>query len=391
MAEAHVQPKLDPDLARYREDYPILGQTTYMNSNSMGAMPRGARQAIEAYFDTWQQQGVEAWGPWTDFINETADTVAALFGGVPGRTTLNQNVAFFQAQVASALDLRGRKNKVVSEALMFPNVLYVWDGFCRRAKAELHLVGSDDGIDVPTERILDAIDDRTAMVTISHAVYVSGALLDVPAIVARAHEVGALVMVDVYQTLGSVPFDVKAWGADIVVGGSHKWLCGGPGTCFMYVRPEVAPDLRPDITGWMAHRDPFEFAPPPMEHAEGPWRYMGGTPSVPAYYVAREAYRNLTEIGIRRIRAHNLALAQIVIERADAAGLTVHSPREAAHRTGFVAVDFEGSEAASQQLIAEHYKHDWRPGCGLRIGPHFYSTEDEVHRFMDRVVVLAGR
>ena len=274
---------------------------------------------------------------------------------------------------------------------MFPNVLYVWDGFCRRAGAELHLVGSDDGIDVPTERILDAIDERTAMVTISHAVYVSGALLDVPAIVARAHEVGALVMVDVYQTLGSVPFDVKAWGADLVVGGSHKWLCGGPGTCFMYVRPEVAPDLRPDITGWMAHRDPFEFAPPPMEHSEGPWRYMGGTPSVPAYYVAREAYKNLTEIGIPRIRAHNLALSQIVIERADAAGLTVHSPREASHRTGFVAVDFEGSEAASQQLIAEHYKHDWRPGCGLRIGPHFYSTEDEVHRFMDRVVALAGR
>ena len=391
MAEAHVMPKLDPDLAKYREDYPILGQTTYMNSNSMGAMPRGARQAMQAYFDTWQQQGVEAWGPWTDFINETADTVAALLGGVPGRTTLNQNVAFFQAQVASALDLRGRKNKVVSEALMFPNVLYVWDGFCRRAGAELHLVGSDDGIDVPTERILDAIDERTAVVTISHAVYVSGALLDVPAIVARAHEVGALVMVDVYQTLGSVPFDVKAWGADIVVGGSHKWLCGGPGTCFMYVRPEVAPDLRPDITGWMAHRDPFEFAPPPMEHSEGPWRYMGGTPSVPAYYVAREAYRNFTEIGIPRIRAHNLALSQIVIDRADAAGLTVHSPREAAHRTGFVAVDFEGSEAASQQLIAEHYKHDWRPGCGLRIGPHFYSTEDEVHRFMDRVVALAGR
>lgn len=385
-----IEAKLDPSLAEYRADYPILAETTYMNSNSMGAMPGAARQAIGAYFDAWQQQGVEAWGPWQEFIDETADTVARLMGGVPGRTTLNQNVAFFQAQVASALDLSGPKNKVVSEALMFPNVLYVWEGFCRAAGAELCLVPSDDGIDIPTERILDAIDDRTAMVTLSHAVYVSGALLDIEAICRRAHEVGARVMVDVYQTLGTVPFDVQAWGADIVVGGSHKWLCGGPGTCFMYVRPDVAPELAPAITGWMAHRDPFAFAPAPIELSDGPWRFMGGTPSVPAYYVAREAYRNLEAITIPRIRAHNLALSQTVIARADEAGLTVHSPRDDAARTGFVAVDFPGSEAASATLIAEHYKHDWRPGCGLRIGPHFYSTEAEVHRFMDRVVALAG-
>ncbi len=159
----------------------------------------------------------------------------------------------------------------------------------------------------------------------------------------------------------------------------------------MYVRPDVAPALSPSITGWMAHRDPFAFAPAPTELSDGPWRFMGGTPSVPAYYIAREAYRNLEEITIPRIRAHNLALSQIIIDRADAAGLTVHSPRQAEARTGFVAVDFPDSEAASKTLIAEHYKHDWRPGCGLRIGPHFYSTEAEVHRFMDRVVALAGR
>lgn len=382
--------KLDPDLAQYRQDYPILAETTYMNSNSMGAMPARARQAITAYFDTWQCEGVEAWGPWQSFIDETADTVGRLLGGVPGRTTLNQNVAFFQAQVASALDLSGAKNKVVSEALMFPNVLYVWEGFCRKAGAELHLVPSDDGIDISTERILDAIDERTALVTVSHAVYVSGALLDIKAICRRAHEVGALVMVDVYQTLGTVPIDTQAWEADIVVGGSHKWLCGGPGTCFMYVRPEVAPQLRPTITGWMAHQDPFAFAPAPITLSDGPWRFMGGTPSVPAYYVAREAYRNLETITIPRIRAHNLALSELVIERAHAAGLTVHSPLQAERRTGFVAVDFPNSEAASKALIEEQYKHDWRPGCGLRIGPHFYSTEAEVHRFMDRVVALSG-
>jgi len=362
-----------------------------MNSNSMGAMPRRAREAMGEYFDTWQREGVEAWGPWTDFINDTADTVARLFGGVPGATTLNQNVAFFQAQVASALDLSGPKNKIVSESLMFPNVLYVWDAFCRKAGAPLHLVPSDDGIDIPTERILDAIDETTALVTISHAVYVSGALLDVKAICRRAHEVGARVMVDVYQTHGAVPFDVKEWEADIVVGGSHKWLCGGPGTCFMYVRPEMGAALEPSITGWMAHRDPFAFEPAPIALADGPWRYMGGTPSVPAYYVAREAYRNLEAATIPKIRAHNLALSEMIISRAQDAGLTVHSPLAAEQRTGFVAVDFPNSEAASKTLIEEQFKHDWRPGCGLRIGPHFYSTEAEVHRFMDRVVALAGR
>lgn len=385
-----VQPKLDPTLSQYRKDYPILAETTYLNSNSMGAMPKRARVAIGAYFDLWQQQGVEAWAPWTQFINETADTIARLLGGLPGRTTLNQNVAFFQAQVASALPLSAGRDKVVSEALMFPNVLYVWESFCRRHGAELCLVPSEDGMNVPTERILEAIDERTAIVTLSHAVYVSGALLDIEAICRRAHEVGALVMVDVYQTLGSVPIDVQAWGADIVVGGSHKWLCGGPGTCFMYVRPEIAPMLQPAITGWMAHRDPFAFEPAPIDLCAGAWRFMGGTPSIPAYYVAAEAYRNIEEIGIHRIRAHNLALSQMIIDRALASGLQVHSPLDGADRTGFVAVQFPDSKAASQQLIAEHYKHDWRPGCGLRLGPHFYSTEQEVHRFMDRMIALAG-
>jgi kynureninase len=237
--------------------------------------------------------------------------------------------------------------------------------------------------------MLEAIDERTAIVTLSHAVYVSGALQDVAAITRRAHEVGALVMVDVYQTAGTVPIDVEQWGADIIVGGSHKWLCGGPGTCFMWVRPGVRERLRPRITGWMAHEEPFAFAPAPIAYAQGPWHFMSGTPSVPAYYVARHGMAQLLAIGVERIRAHNLALAQIVIDRAQEAGLIVNSPLQPQARTGFVAVDFPGSKTASERLIAERYKHDWRPNCGLRIGPHFYNTEAEVQRMMDRVVELA--
>jgi kynureninase len=155
------------------------------------------------------------------------------------------------------------------------------------------------------------------------------------------------------------------------------------------MRPEVRERLQPRMTGWMGHADPFAFEPAPIRYAPGPWGFMGGTPSVPAYYVAARAYENLHAIGIDRIRAHNLALCRIIIERAQQAGLTIHSPLEDRQRTGFVAVDFPGSAAASRQLIAERFKHDWRPACGLRIGPHFYNTEDEVHRFMDRVIELA--
>jgi kynureninase len=383
-----TNPTIDHELARYRDDYPILASTVYMNSNSMGAMHRGSADALREYTEVWAREGVEAWEHWPAVVDETADMVARFFNGSPGNTTLGENVATFQARIASALDYRERP-KVVIESLMFPNVIYVWERFARLG-LQLELVASDDGMTISTERMLEAIDERTAIVSISHAVYVSGALLDVAAICKRAHEVGALVMLDVYQTCGVVPIDVQALGVDILVGGSHKWLCGGPGTCFLYVAPSVRDRLAPMTVGWMAHRAPFEMAPAPIEYADNPWRFVSGTPSIPAYYVARNAYQNLLKIGVDRIRAHNLALCRIILERAQAAGLNVHSPIDDDRRTGFVAVDFPSSQAASRVLIEERYKLDWRPNCGLRIGPHFYNTQDEVQRMMDRIVALAG-
>ncbi len=382
-----LSPKIDPELARYREDYPILASTVYMNSNSMGAMHCGSADALREYTELWAREGVESWDHWPALVDETADMAARFFNGGVGNTTLGENVATFQARIASALDYTKRP-KVVIESLMFPNVIYVWERFAKLG-AQLELIPSDDGMTIDTGRMLEAIDERTAIVSISHAVYVSGALLDVAAICRRAHEVGALVMVDVYQTAGAVPIDVAAWDVDMLVGGSHKWLCGGPGTCFLWVKPGLRERLAPMTTGWMAHRSPFAMAPAPIEYAEGPWRFIAGTPSIPAYYVARNAYRNLLEVGLERIRRHNLALCQIIIDRALAAGLTVHSPVEGARRTGFVAVDFPTSQQACKALVGERYKLDWRPNCGLRIGPHFYNTEDEVQRMMDRIIALA--
>lgn len=383
-----VEAKLHPELARYRERYPILSNTTYLNSNSMGAMPVTAADALAEYAAVWREQGVEAWDTWVGVIDEVADSVGRMFGAKAGQTTLNQNVAFFQGQVASCIDFSGPRNKVVIEELMFPNVIYVWERY-QQLGAKLELVPSEDGMNIALERTLEAIDETTAIVSISHAVYVSGALMDLKAIAERAHEVGALCMVDAYQTLGVVPMDVFDLGVDILVGGSHKWLCSGPGTGFMWVHPDVAPKLNPRSTGWWGHRDPFAFEPAPIDYAQGAWRFMGGTPSVPGHYVAREAYKDLHEVGIETIRQHNAALCQIIIDRARAAGLTIHSPLPHHLRTGFVAVEFDNSQAVSKQLISEHYKHDWRPGCGLRLGPHFYNTEQDVNRFMDRVIELA--
>ncbi len=390
MSAPSIAPKIDPELARWRSQYPILADSVYVNSNSMGAMHQSAPAALQAYTDAWACDGVEAWETWMRVVEATADSAARLFGGAEGHTSLNQNVAYFQAAVASTIDWRKGRNKVVIEALQFPNVIYVWERF-RELGAELVLVPSDDGMTVPLERMLAAIDERTAIVPISHGVYVSGALQDIGAICRRARDVGALTLIDVYQTLGAVPIDAEAWGADMIVGGSHKWLCGGPGTAFLYARPGLHEQLRPRTTGWFAHADPFAFEPAPIRYADGTRRLMAGTPSMPAYYVAQRAYEPIHEIGVPRIRAHTLALGRIVIERSLAAGLTVRSPLADDARGGWVAVDFPGSEAVSRQLVAERFKHDWRPNCGLRIGPHFYTTEDEIHRTMDRIIALSKR
>ncbi len=380
----------DFDLHTIRARFPILARTVYMNSNSMGAMPQSARDAVLRYCEAWATEGVEAWETWLPFMATLGDRLAAFFGGAPGCTALNQNVAFFQSAIASALKFSGPRNRVVMEALQFPNLAYVWERFSD-VGAQLVQVPSDDGATVPTARILEAIDERTAIVVVSHGIYVSGALQDIAAICARAHEVGALVMVDVYQTIGCVPFDVNTWDADMVVGGCHKWLCGGPGTAFLWVRPQLLDTLRPKTTGWMAHAQPFAFEAAPIRYAQGPFRLLGGTPSMPAYYIANAALDEIEAVGMDTIRTRNLALTRVVVERAQAAGLRVHSPLDPNARTGVVAVDFPHAQAVSRALIAEDYKHDYRPGCGLRIGPHFYTSENEVHRFMDRTIALAQR
>jgi kynureninase len=232
-----------------------------------------------------------------------------------------------------------------------------------------------------TDRLCSAITERTAAVVLSHAAYVSGSIIDVAAIGARCRETGALFVLDAYQTTGTYPYDVSALPVDVVVGGSHKWLCGGPGCGFIYVRPDLRDGLAPAVTGWMAHAEPFAFEPAPIRLSEGSNRWNTGTPTIPGYLAARPGHDAILEIGIEAIRAHNLRLTDKLIEGAQTRGFTVPTPLEHDCRTGWVGLDFPDADKATAALIERRVFVDYRPGCGIRVSPHFYTTDDEIEEF----------
>lgn len=366
--------------ARHRDAFPILADSTYLVSHSMGAAPLGARAALEAYWDEWARDGPEAWERWLPSIGEIADGIGAIVGAAPGSVFLGPNVSLLQATLASCLDFRGERNEVVYEALQFPSVTYVWRAW-ERFGAQIRIVASDDGRTVPTERILDAITERTALAALSHAYYVSGAVADIAAIQRRCRDVGALLCVDAYQTTGIYPYDVRELDLDVVTGGSHKWLCGGPGCGWIYVRPALLERFRPAVTGWMAHARPFAFEPAPIEHARNMYRFGSGTPTIPGYVAARTGHDFIRTIGVPAIREHNVRLTELLAQGALERSFTVPTPLEPEKRTGWIGMDFEGARRVCEALVAERVFVDYRPGCGIRVSPHFYTTEEEITRF----------
>jgi kynureninase len=242
-------------------------------------------------------------------------------------------------------------------------------------------VDSEDGRTIPTERILEAITERTAIAVVSHAYYVSGALADIETIQDRCRHVGALLCVDAYQTTGIVPYDVTQLDLDIVTGGSHKWLCGGPGCGWIYVKPSLAALLRPAITGWMAHERPFAFEAAPIVYAPSMYRFGHGTPTIPGYVVAAPGHETIRAIGVERIREHNVRLTQKIAAMALERGLRVNTPLDPQRRTGWIGIDFDGAEAACRRLVARRVFVDYRPNCGIRVSPHFYTGEEEIEAF----------
>jgi kynureninase len=367
----------DP-LLRYRDEFPILATTTYLISNSLGAMPRGVADAMREYADVWATRGVRAWADrWWMLAREVGDQIAALLNAPAGSVSLHQNVTQCEAVVASCFDFTGRRNKVVYTDLNFPSVMYFWEA--QRARgARVQMVPNDDAVHVNTERLLAAIDEETLLVPISHVIFRSSFIQDVPAIVERAHRVGAHVVLDAFQALGSVPVDVGALNVDFACGGVLKWLCGGPGTAYLYVRPDLGRTLQPSFTGWTAHTDPFAFEVGPTRYADPPYRFMNGTPNVPALYAAQPGLRIVGEIGVEAIRQKSRRQTARLVDLADARGWPVNTPRDPDRRGGTVSIDMPNSQDVCARLLERDVIVDWRPKAGVRLSPHFYTKDEEL-------------
>jgi kynureninase len=358
------------DLLAYRERFPILADTTYLISHSLGPMPREVEDRLAEYARMWRERGVRAWAEgWWQMSTTVGDQVGRIVGAPAGSTVMHQNVTVAEEVVLSCFSFESRRNRIVYEEGLFPSVRYLQQAQARRG-AEV-VVCEDD------EAVAGAIDERTLLVPVSHVLYKTGEIQDVEAIVRRAHEVGAHVLLDCYQSAGVVPLDVTALDVDFAVGGSVKWLLGGPGNGWLYVRPDLAERLEPAFAGWQAHARPFAFEPA-MDYADGAARFLSGTPNVPALYAGTPGYSILEEVGVERVRLRSMALTALLVELVDEAGFELTSPRDPVRRGGSVVFRTPEFAAVQRELSERGIIADQRPDAGIRFGPHFFNTEDEL-------------
>jgi kynureninase len=369
---------LTDQLLKWRGEFPILEKSVYLISHSLGAMPKAAYERLHDYADTWATRGVRAWAEgWWDMPLTVGNVVARIIGAEPGTVVMHQNVSVCQSLVLSCFEPTPKRNKIVYSELNFPSVMYVYEAHARGGKLRIETVKSDDGITVPLERMLAAIDEHTLLVPFSHVLFKSGFLQDAKAITERAHKVGAMVVLDTYQSAGTVPFSVKALNVDFATGGSVKWLCGGPGAGYLYVRPDLQTQLQPKTTGWMAHEQPFAFETQ-LRYAPNVSRFLHGSPAIPALYAAQPGYEIINEIGVEDIRKKSVRQTTRLIELAVEAGFEVTSPRDSGSRGGTITVAHPHAAAITKELNEREFVVDYRPGAGVRISPHFYTTDEEL-------------
>ena len=368
------------DLASFRDRFPILERTIYLINHSLGAMPGTAEDRLLRYAREWRERGVRAWEEgWWETSRAAGDQIGRIIGAPAGTTVMHQNVAVAEAVVLSCFEFEPPRNRIVYGEGEFPSVRYLHQAQRRRG-AEVEVLP-----DAAT--VLEAIDERTLLVPISHVLFRTGEIQDAEAVVARAHEVGALVVLDAYQSVGSVPLDVTALAVDFAVGGSVKWLCGGPGAGWLYVRPDLAERLEPTFTGWQAHARPFAFEPE-HDYATGAARFLTGTPNVPALYAATAGYDIVEQAGVEAIRRHSMRLTALLVELLDAAGFEVVSPLDPERRGGTVVVRTPEFEAVQRELDARDIICDARPDAGIRLGPHFFNTEDEIRHAVAQIAEI---
>lgn len=374
----------DPLLA-YRERFPILERCNYLVSHSLGAMPRAVYDSMAGYAEDWATHGVGAWGErWWALNGVVGDQFAEIIHAPPGSTAMHPNASIALSILLSAMDFSDtRRNRVVVSSLIFHTDFYVLREMLP-AHMELVVVESPDGIHVPAAALCAAIDERTRFVLVNHVLFRSGFIMPVAAIAERAAKVGAEVIVDGYHSVGIIPVDVAALGVDYYIGGALKWMCGGPGGVFLYVRPDRLPTLRPKITGWFAHQRPFDFAVERIQLRDDAYRLQNGTFAVAPLYAVQPGIATIAEVGVERIRAKSRRQTALLMELAAAAGYTTRTPSNPDERGGMVVIDPPHAQAVSQAMLARGIMIDYRPQAGIRIAPHFYNSDDEV-----RAAVLA--
>jgi kynureninase len=387
VSDGDSKPRGEDHLLAWRDRFPILASTNYLISNSLGAVPAAAALGLQDYYQTWASRGVRAWEEtWWTMVADLGDRVAPLIGAKPGEVVFQPNVTLAHAVVFSALEYPRQRSRIVTDAMHFPSILYLIDEERRRG-AEVTVVPSSDGIRVDTQRLIEAIDGETAVVSISHVLFKSAYIHDVAAIAAKARGVGALMVVDGYQSVGTILVDVQALGVDVLIGGCLKWLCGGPGAAFLWVDRAVGNRLRPRLTGWMAHRQPFAFQPT-LSRRDDSWRFLHGTPAIPALYAARPALEIIGRIGIPAIREKSIRQTTRLLELAEARGFHCTTPHDPAQRGGTVAIEVEHGYEISRGLKALDILCDYRPGAGIRLSPHFYTRDDELDPAIDAITEI---
>jgi kynureninase len=366
------------ELLEYRSEFPILDSTTYMISHSLGAMPRKVYEKLHTYADKWATRGIRAWAEgWWQMPVTTGNLIANLMGAGPGEVVMHQNVSIAISLLLSSFTYKPPRNRILYFDVDFPTVIYVLQAQSKRG-ADVVCISSSDGLEVPVDALIESMDERTLIVPLSYVFFKNSAKIDVERVVKKAHDMGAYILLDCYQATGTVPVDVKKWDIDFAVGGSVKWLCGGPGAGYLYVKPSLYEQLEPFVTGWMAHERPFAFETGPIRYAHDSMRFLHGSPQIPALYAAEAGYEIINEIGIQKIREKSLRQTDLIFELCEKAGFPTVTPRRADQRGGTVVVNIPNGDAVVKEMAARNVLVDYRPGAGIRISPHFYTMDSEI-------------
>ena len=367
--------------ARTRSLFPVLKECVYLNSNSTGAYPAAASEVLSAYWQTLTHWRDEVWERWLHELEQYRRALEAFVGAPKDSVVTDVNLSSLLGRLASCFDYSQRRRRIITTALEFPTMEFIWSR-AARAGAKLVVVPSEDGISVSEARLEAAIDDRTLLVCVSHASFITGALLDARRLAAHAHAAGALIAVDGYQSVGAVPIDVDALDVDFLLGGAKKWLCGAPDLGFLYVRPALTERLEPISTGWFAGDDAMSFRPS-RGYAEGALRFASGTPAILPALFSRIGLEIVRGVGVDAIRQNSLAQTARIIDCADRLGLTVATPRDPERRGAIVCLRFPGARETTQELIQRGYVCSHRDG--LRVAPHFYNSLGEIDAFMEEL------